>query len=96
MIVVLVLILDIRGQWDRKIGGRVPKSIGWTNEEGIVEESGSLYEVEYERIVIDEGHNLKNFRTIKSLFALSLNAEHRWVSSFSRFYFSFDAGIYRC
>ena len=41
--------------------------------------SGPLYEVRYERVIIDEAHNMRNHNTIIANFARALQTTYRWV-----------------
>ncbi|KAI0266685.1 SNF2 family N-terminal domain-containing protein [Gloeopeniophorella convolvens] len=42
-------------------------------------EAGSLFEVQWKRIILDEGHNIRNPRTKMAKSVCALEAERRWV-----------------
>jgi SNF2 family DNA or RNA helicase len=50
-------------------------------EENLTKKPGLLQEVKFYRIILDEGHTIRNHKTQKSQAAFHLQAHHRWILS---------------
>lgn len=44
--------------------------------------AGGVMSVKWKRVILDEGHNIKNVKTKTAQAACALEAERRWVRSF--------------
>lgn len=76
----LIRTLLLSGEWDRKVGGVVPNAIAFLSEDKKIIQNGPLFRFPYQRLIIDEGHLLKNPDSIRALSVSALEAKFRWVS----------------